>query len=138
MKHRIVAPLLAAALLLVAHPSISNAQDVMFITVDFPFAVQGRTVPAGTYVLWLKPDMTGFTLTQSDTPPPAETIAFETERRLAPMEPPLGAAHVVFEQDRDHNFLSEIWLPGEDGWLVYQTQGSRAHRRVTVEIKHKR
>ena len=138
MKLRMVAPLVAAALLLVAHPSISHAQDVMFITVDFPFAVQGRIVPAGTYVMWLKPDMTGFTLTQTETPAPAETIAFETEKRLAPMEPPQGEAHVVFDQDRGHNFLSEIWLPGQDGWLVYQTQGSRTHRRVTVQIKHKK
>ena len=131
MKHRVFAPLLAAILLVAAHPSISYAQHVMFVTVDFPFVAHGKTLPAGTYVLRVNHDMTQFTLTQTDTPAPAENISFETKTRLAAMHPPRGEAHVVFEKERDNYVLSEIWLPNEDGWLVYPTTGQ--HERRTVK-----
>lgn len=130
MKHRLFVPLAAAALLVVAHPSVSRAQDVMFINVDYQFVVHGRTMPAGTYVLWLNPNMTDFTLTQTDTPAPAESIAFETMTRLPAMKPPRGEAHVVFEKEGDNYVLSEIWMPSEDGWLVYPTTGQHMRRTV--------
>jgi hypothetical protein len=136
MKHRTLMALSAAMLMLVARPSVSHAQTVTFITVDFPFVVEGKPAPAGTYVLRLNPDMSAFTLTQTDTPAPAETIAVETMTRLAAMHPPRGTAHAVFDKKGETYFLSEIWLPDEDGWLVYPTSGLHSHR--TVELRNKK
>jgi len=131
MKHRILMLLSAAMLMLVARPSISHAQTVTFITVDFPFVVEGKPAPAGTYVLRLNPDMSGFTLTQTDTPAPAETIAMETMTRLAAMHPPRGTAHAVFDKKGETYFLSEIWLPDADGPAGSMPAGSRRARPVT-------
>jgi hypothetical protein len=52
------------------------------------------------------------------------------------MAPPPGEAHVVFEKEGDAYILSEIWLPDEDGWLVYPTTGQ--HMRRTVKGTSKR
>jgi hypothetical protein len=136
MKYRNLVLLSAAMLMLVARPSISHAQNVTFITVDFPFVVQGKPAPAGTYVLRLNPDMSGFTLTQTDTPAPTDTIAVESMTRLAAMDPPRGTPHAVFDKKGGTFFLSEIWLPDEDGWLVYPTSGRHTHR--SVELKNKK
>jgi hypothetical protein len=136
MKHRVFALLFGAVLLMAAHPSISYAQNVMFVTVDFEFVAHGKTLPAGTYVLRLSPDMTQFTLTQTDTPAPTPDVSLETKTRLASMAPPPGEAHVVFEKEGDAYILSEIWLPDEDGWLVYPTTGQ--HMRRTVKGTSKR
>ena len=135
MKHRIFALLFVAALLLVANPSISLAQNVTFITTDFPFVVQGKTVPAGTYVLRLKPDMTEFTLTQSDSPAPAGATAVTTMTRLGGAQPPKGNSRVVFDKAGDSFYLSEIWLPDQDGWLVHAASGKHTHRVVEGKSK---
>ncbi len=135
MKHRVTVLMAVAVLLFVALPSTSHAQNVTIITVEFPFVVQGTTVPAGTYVLRLSQDMTQFTLTQTDTPAPAEDISVETQSRLAAMHPPRGEAHVVFDKSGDTYFLSEIWLPDQDGWLVYASTGN--HTRKTVKGMNK-
>ena len=133
MKPRVVALLGAAALLLLAHPTVTRAQNVASITVDFEFVVHGQTLPAGTYVLRLDPDMRHFTLTQTDMPAPNEGIAVETLSRIAAMQPPRGEPHVVFDKKGDTYFLSEIWLPDEDGWLVYAT--NEPHTRKVVPAK---
>ncbi len=135
MKKRVFVLLAAVALLLVGHPSTSHAQNVTFITVDFPFVVHDRTVPPGTYVLRLNPDMSGFTLTQTDTPAPADALAVQTLKRLATLEPPVGNTHVEFDKVGDKYYLSEIWLPDEDGWLVYAT--TEQHTRRTVKGRNK-
>jgi hypothetical protein len=136
MKHRVFALLFAAALLMAAHPSISYAQNVMFVTVDFEFVAHGTTLPAGTYVLRLSPDMTHFTLTQTDAEAPRAGISLETKTRLAAMAPPPGETHLVFEKEGDAYVLAEIWLPDEDGWLVYPTTGQ--HTRRTVKGTYKK
>ena len=130
MRTRITALVAAAALLLVAHPSTSRAQDVMFITADFPFVVQGQTMPPGTYVLRLSPEMTEFTLTRSDGAASDPDVAVKTMTRLASMQPPRGEAHVTFDHRGDTYYLSEIWMPDQDGWLVYATRGARSHAMV--------
>ena len=135
MKHRVFALLFATTLLMAAHPSITYAQNVMLVNVDFGFVAHGETMPAGNYVLRLSPDMTKFTLTQTDTPAPTSDISLETKTRLASMAPPPGEAHVVFEKDGDTYVLAEIWLPDEDGWLVYPTTGQHARRTVKGDYR---
>ena len=39
-------------------------------------------------------------------------------------------AHIIFDKVGDTNTLSEIWVPGADGVLVYATKGKHEHNIV--------
>jgi hypothetical protein len=41
-------------------------------------------------------------------------------------------AHVVFDVMGDTNFLSEIWIPGDDGYVLHITKEKHTHRIVNV------
>ena len=41
-------------------------------------------------------------------------------------------AHVVFDVVDGTHYLSEIWMPGEDGYLVLATKGKHEHRLINI------
>ena len=57
-------------------------------------------------------------------------VSLDAITRPGAVHPPRGTAHVVFDKSGDTYFLSEIWLPDQDGWLVYVTSGKHSHRIV--------
>ncbi len=42
-------------------------------------------------------------------------------------------AHLVFDKVGDTYLLSELWIPGEDGYLLQITKG--AHEHIVLNIK---
>jgi hypothetical protein len=134
MKRRVLVMLAATALLFVAFPAVSYAQDTALVTVGFPFIAEGKTMPAGQYELQLNTDHTAFTLTAS----PKETGVFLTTiTRLAAAEPSVGDTHIVFDKVGNTYYLSEVWLPGEDGYLVYAAKEKHTHQTVKGQKKGK-
>jgi hypothetical protein len=41
--------------------------------------------------------------------------------------------HLVFDKVGELNLLSEIWVPGEDGFLLLATKGLHAHKTVIIK-----
>ena len=134
MNRRFLVLLAITAFVVVAYPAVSQAQDTAVVTVGFPFVAEGQTMPAGPYELQLNSDQTAFTLTAS----PKETGVFLTIiTRLAAPEPPSGDTRVVFDKVGNTYYLSEVWLPGEDGFLVYAAKGKHTHQIVRGHKKAK-
>jgi hypothetical protein len=52
--------------------------------------------------------------------------------RLAP-EGKIDVAKLVFDRTGDRHVLSEVWLPGQDGFLVTATKGEHTHDVVRTE-----
>ena len=127
MNRRILVLLAVAAFMCVVHPAVSQAQDTALVTIGFPFVAEGKTMPAGPYELLLNSGHTAFTLTAS---PKGTGVFLTTITRLAAPEPAAGDTRVVFDKVGDTYYLSEVWLPGEDGYLVYAAKGKHTHQTV--------
>ena len=134
MKRRVVVLLAAAVLLGVVHPAVSYAQDSALVTISFPFVAEGKTMSAGSYELALNNDRTAFVLTAS---PKGTGVFLTTVTRLAAPEPPSGDFRIVFDKVADTFYLSEVWLPGQDGYLVYAANVKHTHATVKGHKKAK-
>ncbi|HEX7485084.1 MAG TPA: hypothetical protein VF332_02955 [Vicinamibacterales bacterium] len=88
----------------------------------------------GQYELQLNTDGTAFTLTAV----PKETGVFVMAiTRLAAADPPASDTHVTFDKVGSTYYLSEVWLPGEDGYLVYAAKVKHTHQTVKGTKKAK-
>lgn len=106
-------------------------------TVDIPFGftvrdiVKDNPMPAGSYEIKPDPaDMTRLVIRSSDG---AHSMVVSVIERLANT----GATQpkVVFDKIGKTNYLSEVHMPGQDGYLVFVAKGSEQHSHVTVSGK---
>jgi hypothetical protein len=126
--------LAATVLMFVVHPAVSYGQDAAMVTVGFKFIADGKPMAAGEYELRINADTETFTLTPM---PKGAGVFLNTVTRLAAAEPPGGDTRVVFDKVGDTCYLSEVWLAGEDGYLVYAAKGKHTHVSVKGHKKAK-
>jgi len=134
MNRRFLVLLAVTALMFVAHPAVSQTQDSALATIGFSFVADGKTMPAGQYELKLNSDRSAFTLSAS---PKGSGVFITTITRLASPEAAAGDAHIVFDKVGETCYMSEVWLPGEDGYLVYAAKGKHTHQIVKGQKKAK-
>jgi hypothetical protein len=119
----------ATAVLAVA-PSVF-AQDVLTAKIPFPFQVESKTLPAGTYDFTIN-DGAGTVAVQSSSRSAAAEALIIT-RLAAQFHPgPNPHSHVVFDKVGNMYILSELWEPGTDGFLVHATKEKHEHYVVHV------
>jgi hypothetical protein len=41
-------------------------------------------------------------------------------------------SHIVFDKVGEVYTLSEVWIPGTDGWLLFSTKGKHEHKTIDV------
>ena len=41
-------------------------------------------------------------------------------------------AHIVFDKVGETYYLSEVWIPGQDGYLLHTTKGKHEHKVIDV------
>jgi hypothetical protein len=134
MKRQTSATVLALAFFFVAGvaPAIAQAD----FKVPFPLQAGGKKLGAGDYAV-LKPAGGGLVLRQASTGKETPIAVIE---RIAQPVPPVVEPRLVFDEVGDFApsyteymtvyVLSEVWLPGEDGYRVHVTKG--AHKTKTV------
>ncbi len=134
MRKRSFAVLSALAFVLVVGVVSASAQASFKV----PFAIKaaGKNLAAGEYTVSRTAEG-GLVLRQGSTG--KETPVAVIERIAAPTPPP-AAPQLVFDEVGDFApsyteyitvyVLSEVWLPGEDGFRVHVTKG--AHKTKTV------
>ncbi len=99
-------------MLFVAAPSIGQAQG-MLIEIPFQFLLGSQTVPAGTYTFSV--DSFGLVL-QSGTSGQLHAMIIT---RLTGPPGFLQGGSVVFDKTGALPILSEVWVPGSDGFLLH-------------------
>ena len=97
--------------------------------IPFAFVASSKTLPAGQYEFI------------PDSDEPMKVVgAGKSAGVLVPVLTRLGAAihtskqdsHIVFDKVGEVYTLSEVWIPGSDGWLLSITKGKHEHRTVDV------
>ncbi len=121
---------IALALGLVALVAFVSAQAAERVHADipFPFIVGKQTFPAGQYQI-VKGDKEDLIQIQSMKKGPAADILVIT-RLGSEIHTTPNDSHIVFDKVGDAYYLSELWLPGEDGYLLHVTKEQHTHRTV--------
>jgi hypothetical protein len=134
MKRQQGAAIAVLALVLAAGAVPAFAQAAF--KVPFPLKAGGKNLAAGEYAVVKAPDG-GLVLKQVSTGKETPVAALE---RIPQPAPPVTEPRLVFDEVGDFApsyteyitvyVLSEVWLPGEDGYRVHVTKG--AHKTKTV------
>jgi hypothetical protein len=135
MKRLVVLAVAALAFVLVAGSMVTYAQGTFKI--PFKFEAGGKSFPPGEY--WIAQKGEGQIVLRKE--PNGEEVLIRFIQRLPQPQPPLEEPQLVF--DLVGNFepsyteyvtdylLAEVWLPGEDGFLIHTTKG--AHQNQTIK-----
>jgi hypothetical protein len=101
----------------------SSALRSANVKVDFPFVVNGGNLQAGAYLFQIDNDQV---LVRSQTGPgQGATIGVLTRLGRHDRDAEL---ELVFDKVGGKYLLSEIWFPGEDGYLLLSTKEQHDHR----------
>jgi hypothetical protein len=106
-----VAALAVFGLVLAGAPAF--AQDAR-VTIPFAFTVMGKTLPAGVYEFTSQtPDI----IKLESVNLPALQVELPVIERLSDEAKP-GDAKVVFNRNGRIDVLTQVWLDGDDGFVV--------------------
>jgi hypothetical protein len=138
MRRLAVLSIAIAAFVVVAAPPV---QAQCAFKVPFNFESGGKKFPAGTYVVTRTGD--GQITLQQVTTGKESVVPFT--QTLTPPEPPATEPRLVF--DEVGNFepsyteyftvyvLAEVWLSGQEGYLIHTTKGAHKNQTVKGEAK---
>ena len=105
------------------------AQDKLIADVPFKFMLSGKTYDAGKYELRVNNTEQVVELTA-----PGQKGSFvEAMTRLAEPENKMTEARLVFDKVGDTAYLSEVWLPEQDGYLMFAAKGKHTHHVVKLQ-----
>ena len=141
MKRQAAATAVALALMLAAGVASAFAQAEF--KVPFPITAGGKKLAAGDYAVAKAADG-GLVLRQGATGKETPVAVLE---RIAKPEPPVAGPRLVFDEVGDFApsyteyitvyVLSEVWLPGEDGFRIHVTKGAHKAKEVKGEATKK-
>jgi hypothetical protein len=134
MKRKIIGIIAALAFSLIAGGAVTYAQGTFKI--PFKFEAGGKKFAPGEY--WVARKGEGQLVLRLESK--GEEVSIPFIEKLAQPQPPIEEPQLVF--DMVGNFepsyseyvtdylLAEVWLPGEDGFLVLATKGAHQHQAV--------
>ena len=123
VRRRVIATAMACAVAFVMSGAMARAQTYS-AEISFPFVAAGKEMPAGKYSV----DVTASLQLQLTGP--------AGERVFMPVITLLGRhdrdadAEFVFDKTEGKTLLSEVWMPGKDGFLLVATKGPHTHAVV--------
>ena len=133
MKKRIMVSLGALLLLATAVAYAQQTPIEVKAPIDFAFMVEGKLMPAGTYDFKRSDDGMSFRVQGVGEEAKKGVLAVVITRIAGEMRDLKKGAYLVFDNVGDTNTLSEIWFPGEDGYLVGITKVKHMHKMVHME-----
>lgn len=128
MKTRVM--LGVSLITLLAVMSGYGQQLALKATIDFPFMAAGKALPAGQYEFLRDSTLQVFKV-MGEGKTHASVPILTTLGMLNPTS--TQNAYLVFDKVGDTCSLSEIWIPGSDGFLVLATKGKHEHKVVNVK-----
>jgi hypothetical protein len=127
MKTKIM--LAMGLLLLLAVASGYGQTSSVKAKIDFPFTVASKVFPAGEYEF--RPDNSALTF-RVQGEGKVGTMAPILTRLSGEMHTSPQDAHLVFDVVGNTYLLSEIWLSGQDGYLLLATKGPHTHKVINI------
>jgi hypothetical protein len=129
LKRRVTRLIVGLALVaLFGNVGAVYAQEISTANIPFSFTVDNKVMPAGKYEVSVS-DPSLLTLTPAKGP----AIVIPVITRLAAQ----GGAEskVVFDKVDNTYYLSEVWFPPRDGFMVRSTKEPHTHNVVKGEKK---
>ncbi|MCX6544560.1 MAG: hypothetical protein NTV05_09115 [Acidobacteria bacterium] len=127
MRLRRLLRVVAVALVVVAGSRPALAQERYNFQTSFDFVARGQTFVAGSYSLVANGTRDVLNLEPMNVKKAGVLLPVETrisERKA------LTDAEVVFDKLNGKLYLSELQVPGEDGYLVLVTKAKHTHESV--------
>jgi hypothetical protein len=119
--------------LLAASFGFAQVDQLIRVNVPFSFVVGKKALPAGEY------NFAPNSLNEAIEVTPAKKGEIGADAivltQLAAEVHNVGGGHLVFDKVGDTYFLSEIWIPGFDGFLVNATKEKHTHRVIKASKK---
>ncbi len=110
--------------------SVYGQQSMIKATIDFPFMVGNKTLPAGPYEFVRDADAQSFAVRGGGNTAVIGIITrFARELHTTPQD-----AHVVFDVVGGTHMLSEIVIPGEDGYMLLATKEKHEHKVMNIKF----
>jgi hypothetical protein len=134
MTRRVPFVVLSLVAILAAGSSLAYAQEEVTAEVPFKFMAANKTFEPGKYDLRISDDRNEVTLVT----PKGTSELMLVQTRLAAPETPLSDGKLVFDKVGETYYLSEVWLPGMDGFLVHSTREKHTHHIIKVQKKAKK
>jgi hypothetical protein len=106
---------------------VAFAQAPLKGTIDFAFTAGTKTLPAGTYDFVWHDNTQTFQATDNANHESLVPVI----TRVASMMPDLNA--VVFDVVGGKYILAEVWMPGEDGFILATTKGKHEHKILKMK-----
>jgi hypothetical protein len=124
----LVGGVLALALVAGVGSLYAQGSSQINITVAFPFTVGKVDLPAGDYAIERDNPSVLHVHGRDTTASPLAIVQVIT--RLAVPSGAATQAAACFDKIGGKYILSEVWIPGEDGYLVATTGGGHTHEVV--------
>jgi hypothetical protein len=102
----------------------SAQEESLIVNVPFTFVVEGKSYDPGRYEIRVDDDQ--------------KTVEFRGAKHEAGLthaetEANEPDARLVFDKTGDTYYLSEMWVPGEEGFLIAETRSPHTRRTLEVE-----
>ena len=98
--------------------------------IPFQFTAGSKVLPAGEYEFRYDAASKAMAV-KGGANGPSATLLVRT-RLAAAMHTTPADSHIVFDKVGDKHFLSEVWIPGVDGFLLHPMKGPHEHQVVDV------
>ncbi len=126
MKRRMAAVLVV--LISTAFFAVAQVADTLVATVPFPFYVSGKLLPAGPYMFQATGNLLEITVSNQKT---KDRAVASVITRIS--SSPEDRDSVVFDVAGNDHHLSEIYIQGEDGFLIKALSEKHTHTRVKAK-----
>ncbi len=117
---------LAVMVSLAGSAAMAFAQDTLMAEIPFSFTLKGRMYQAGKYDLNVKSDDMVIEL---NGPAKNSGVAPVLTRLSAP-DTQATEGRLVFDKTNNTYHLSEVWFPGQDGYLLSAMKGKHTHHTI--------
>jgi hypothetical protein len=127
MTHRTLVTVAAVALVTLAGVLPAQAEGRYDFKVPFAFTASGKTFAPGEYFLNVNNEPEVVTLQAKD--PKAGSVVLAVETRVSERKP-LSDPEVVFDKLDGKYLISELLVPGTDGYVLQVTKAKHTHEHV--------
>jgi hypothetical protein len=127
MKRRALLSIVSASVLALGISQAASAQTQYNFKIPNGFVANGKALPAGSYVLSVSP--AGDMVTLAPAASKGASVMLVVETRVAERKPMAGP-EIVFDNVNGQLNISELLVPGEDGYMLLVTKGKHTHESV--------
>jgi hypothetical protein len=118
----------SAALMALGVSQPASAQLRYDFKIPNAFVANGKSLPAGSYAVTVSKTDDTVTLTPADVKGGSVLMMIET--RTAEHKP-LAEPEIVFDKRDGQLYLSELQVPGEDGYVLFMNKSKHTHESLT-------